>query len=168
MTKHDYQIDPAALAAASLAAILALSTKEGEYDSLAFVTSATLVLLLIAYSGESNRSTLQSIAFSAVLALCSTEGIGFLLVKAVHFGIRAAQKSNPSETSVVIANDVRLSSFVLGCCWFIDDRYKYRKHYGSFFGPAKFNETAESNSDVSGTGRVEDATPPVRTQNTSD
>lgn len=37
-----------------------------------------------------------------------TEGIGFLLVKAVHFGARAAQKSNPSETSVVLANDVRL------------------------------------------------------------
>jgi hypothetical protein len=140
MSKNAYQIDPAALAAAALAGILTLSTKEAEYDLLALAASAALVLILIAYSGESNRSTLQSVAFSVVLGLCAVEGVGFLLVWSVKLGLFPRPQKDPNEVSIIPNKYVRAVAFLFGLFWFLYDRYRYRKLWGSYIGPSKFNE----------------------------
>lgn len=70
-------IDPAALAAASLASTISTIAQPGPYTPITTVVAITLVLLILSYDVEAYRTTLQSLAYSAVVGLTSTLGLGF-------------------------------------------------------------------------------------------
>lgn len=70
-------IDPAALAAASLASAISTIAQPGPYTPITAVVAITLVILILAYDVEAYRTTFQSLAYSAVVGLTSTLGFGF-------------------------------------------------------------------------------------------
>jgi hypothetical protein len=78
-------IDPAALAAASLASAVSTIAQPGPYTPITTVVAITLVLLIVSYDIEAYRTTLQSLAYSAVLGLTSTLGFGWLFE--CYFGV---------------------------------------------------------------------------------
>ena len=70
-------IDPAALAAASLASAVSTIAQPGPYTPITTVVAITLVLLIVSYDIEAYRTALQSLAYSAVVGLTSALGLGF-------------------------------------------------------------------------------------------
>jgi hypothetical protein len=70
-------IDPAALAAASLASAISTIAQPGPYTPITAVVAVTLVLLILSYDVEAYRTTFQSLAYSSVIGLTSTLGLGF-------------------------------------------------------------------------------------------
>jgi hypothetical protein len=72
-------IDPAALAAATLAGALSLMGPEGPYKPPSMVMGGTLLTLLYGYDFEPDRGKRQSVAFSAVSGLCWMLFLGFPL-----------------------------------------------------------------------------------------
>lgn len=80
-------IDPAALAAASLAAAVSVLAPEGPYKPLGAVIGLTIAVLIFAYDIEPERNGWQSLAFSMVvsLVLCLTFGYAVEALRAGSF-----------------------------------------------------------------------------------
>ena len=72
-------IDPAALAAASLAVAISAIAPPGPYGPGSTMIGATILFLIFAYDEDPHRSWQQSVAFGAVCALISLLVIGYPL-----------------------------------------------------------------------------------------
>jgi hypothetical protein len=72
-------IDPAALAAASLAAAISVIAPPGPYGPGSMVIGATILVVILAYDVDPHRTPWQSLAFSAVCALISLLVLGYPL-----------------------------------------------------------------------------------------
>ena len=72
-------IDPAALAAASLAAAVSVIAPPGPYGPPSFAIGATILLLITSYDIDPHRSATQSLAYAAVIGLVSMLMLGFPL-----------------------------------------------------------------------------------------
>jgi hypothetical protein len=72
-------IDPAALAAASVAAVITTITPPGPYSSLSTVIGVTILFLIFAYDVDPDRSVGQSLAFGAVVGMVGALTLGFPL-----------------------------------------------------------------------------------------
>lgn len=72
-------IDPAALAAATLAGAISLMGPPGPYEPPSMVMGGTLLALLYGYDFHPERQARQSLAFSAVSGLCWMLFLGFPL-----------------------------------------------------------------------------------------
>jgi len=72
-------IDPAALAAATLAGAISLMGPAGPYEPPSMVMGGTLLALLYGYDVHPYRRAPQSLAFSAVSGLCWMLFLGFPL-----------------------------------------------------------------------------------------
>ncbi len=72
-------IDPAALAAATLAAGLSLMLSEGPWDPWSMAIGTTLLLLLFSYDQSPVRTWWQTAAFASVAAICLTIFFAFPL-----------------------------------------------------------------------------------------
>ena len=73
-------VDVAAVSAGVVAVVIALFLGEGRWDLMNVVTSATLSLVIIAYTWQNaGRRPLQSFAISSVLALALLPAVGFLI-----------------------------------------------------------------------------------------
>ena len=72
-------IDPAALAAASLASAISTIAQPGPYTPVTMVVAVTLLLLIISFDVEAYRTKSQSLAYSAVVGLASSLGLGLPL-----------------------------------------------------------------------------------------
>ena len=72
-------IDPAALAAATLSAVLSITLQDGAYTPLSFVVGITVGILIFAYDVDPYRTKMQSLAFAGVIGLISSLSIGFLI-----------------------------------------------------------------------------------------
>jgi hypothetical protein len=70
-------IDPAALAAASLAAALGALAPPGPYAPTSVVIGATILCLIFSYDIDPHRSKAQSFAFGAVVGLIAMLVLGF-------------------------------------------------------------------------------------------
>lgn len=98
------QINAAALAAATLAAVLVLLTLPGPFAWLSSIAGLVLLLILLAYDQEGSRSVFQSIAFSGVCGFCL-----MLALRIVYRLVMARQG--------VAATDDRLASEWLPVTW---------------------------------------------------
>ncbi|MEH3085474.1 MAG: hypothetical protein PGN26_02825 [Xylophilus ampelinus] len=72
-------IDPAALAAASLASAVATLAQSGLYTPVTTVLGVTILLLVLAYDVDPNRTKFQSVAYSCVAGLTTLLAAGFPL-----------------------------------------------------------------------------------------
>ena len=72
-------IDPAALAAATLAAAISAIAPPGPYSPIGMMIGATILVLVAAYDVDPHRSRLQSSAFAAVCGLILLLTLGFPL-----------------------------------------------------------------------------------------
>lgn len=72
-------IDPAALAAASLAAAVAVIAPPGPYGPGSIPIGITILLLITSYDIDPYRSRGQSLAYAAVVALVAILALGFPL-----------------------------------------------------------------------------------------
>jgi hypothetical protein len=82
------KIDPAALASATVAGILAFFLDPGPFDPLSIVVGVTLLTILFAYEFRRGRSNLQNLAFGTVCGF-----IGLLVVGPLFeliFALRAS------------------------------------------------------------------------------
>jgi hypothetical protein len=93
------QIDGSGLLLAALAALLALSVLAGPFAWLGSIAGLILVFVLLAYDREGYRSGLESLAFSAVFALCLTIASG------TFWRYVAASQNRPNSFEGVVAND---------------------------------------------------------------
>lgn len=72
-------IDPAALAAASLAVAISAIAPPGPYTPTSMMIGATILVLIFAYDEDPHRSGWEHVAFGAVCALVSLLVIGYPL-----------------------------------------------------------------------------------------
>jgi len=72
-------IDPAALAAASLAAAVSVIAPPGPYGPPSIAIGATILLLITSYDIDPHRSATQSLAYAAVIGLTVMLMLGFPL-----------------------------------------------------------------------------------------
>ncbi|WP_152034162.1 hypothetical protein [Paracidovorax avenae] len=72
-------IDPAALAAASLASAVSTLAQSGPYTAVTSVLGITILFLVLAYDVDPHRTWFQSIAYSCVLGLTTLLAGGYLL-----------------------------------------------------------------------------------------
>ena len=72
-------IDPAALAAATLAVAISAIAPPGPYSPIGSVIGLTVLVLILAYDVDPQRTRLQSVAFGAVCALVTVLVIGYVL-----------------------------------------------------------------------------------------
>lgn len=68
MAETGKQFDAAALAGATLAAVLAVMTGEGKWEPVSIVVGATLFLIVAAYERDRSRTAEQTLALAAVNA----------------------------------------------------------------------------------------------------
>lgn len=72
-------IDPAALAAASLASAVSTLAQSGPYTLVTSVLGITILLLVLAYDIDPHRNWFQSVAYSCVSGLTTLLAVGYLL-----------------------------------------------------------------------------------------
>jgi hypothetical protein len=72
-------IDPAALAAATVAAAISTIAPAGPYGPVGMIIGATIFGLILAYDVDPHRTSLQSLAFGAVCGLILLLTFGFPL-----------------------------------------------------------------------------------------
>jgi hypothetical protein len=72
-------IDPAALAAASLAAAVSVIAPPGPYGPASIIIGLTMLLVVLGYDIDPDRTRRQSLAFSGVCALISLLVLGYPL-----------------------------------------------------------------------------------------
>lgn len=77
-------IDPAALAAASLASAVSTIVQPGPYTPVTLIVGLTILFVVMAYDIEAYRSTFQSMAYSAVLSMTSILASGYPLELYFH------------------------------------------------------------------------------------
>ena len=95
-------IDPAALAAASLASAVSTIGQPGPYTSVTAIVGVTILFVVLAYDIEAYRSMFQSIAYSSVAGLSSILACGYLLELYYRRpDIDAAASAVPAESSLV-------------------------------------------------------------------
>ena len=92
------QIDSASLILAALAALLALTALAGPFTWLASIVGLVLVFVLLGYDREGYRSVFESVAFSAVLALCLTVASG------AFWRAVATSQNRPASFEGLLAN----------------------------------------------------------------
>lgn len=71
-------IDPAALAAASLAAAVSTLAQTGPFTTLSVVFGITITLIIFAYDVDADRTFSQSIAFGCAAGLPIALGLGYV------------------------------------------------------------------------------------------
>jgi hypothetical protein len=109
-------IDPAALAAASLASAISTIAQPGPYTPVTMVVAVTLLLLIVSFDVEAYRTKSQSLAYSAVVGL--TSSLGFGLPMECYFGSclsDAASSAVPQLASVACWIVFTLLTYVLDC-----------------------------------------------------
>lgn len=74
---NNQHVDPAALGAAGLAAVIAEVLPKGPYDWMSIVFGITLLAIVVGYQGAVYRTKLQSFAFAGVCGLCMIMIVGF-------------------------------------------------------------------------------------------
>ena len=124
-------IDPAALAAATLAGALSLMGPEGPYKAPSMIMGGTLLALLYGYDFEPDRRKPQSVAFSAVSGLCWILFLGFPLE--YYFSEMKVDDSDsiPPYVPFVVW-------FVAGGITFLIDRYRAKDQWAlRIFGKFK-------------------------------
>lgn len=70
-------IDPAALAAASLASAISTIAQPGPYTPITMVVGLTILAVVLAYDVEAFRTKFQSFAYSAAAGLTATLALGY-------------------------------------------------------------------------------------------
>jgi hypothetical protein len=105
-------IDPAALAAASLASAISTIAQPGPYTLVSLMVGATILILVLAYDVEPKRSSFQSLAYSAVVSLTAVLAIGYPLEL-----FYSTLSGNQSESAVP-----QVASFIL---WLIFSLFFY-------------------------------------------
>jgi hypothetical protein len=70
-------IDPAALAAASLASAISTIAQPGPYTPVTAVLGLTILFVVLAYDIDPHRTRFQSLAYSCVAALTTTLAAGY-------------------------------------------------------------------------------------------
>jgi hypothetical protein len=95
------EIDSAALGGSAIAAVLTVALAKGPFDPVSFIIGVTLVALILAYELNNGRTLAQSIAFGAVLGLCSLLFLGFLVEWLVFHTPHDAPESKLSYTLIV-------------------------------------------------------------------
>jgi hypothetical protein len=105
-------IDPAALAAATLAAAISAIAPAGPYGPIGMMIGATVLVLILAYDVDPNRNWAQSLAFGAVCGLILLLTFGFPLeiasatdsVKRLRVLLKEPEADNPfSEVRPYVA-----------------------------------------------------------------
>lgn len=72
-------IDPAALAAASLASAISIMAQPGPYTQLSLVVGFTILVLIMSYDVDPQRTFFQSVAYSSVIGLTIALASGYPL-----------------------------------------------------------------------------------------
>ncbi|RYE70627.1 MAG: hypothetical protein EOO81_07710 [Oxalobacteraceae bacterium] len=75
-------IDPAALAAATLAAAFSSLGQPGDYTLISSILGSTILILLLAYDVDQKRTLYQHAAFSCCVALTSILALGYFVQEA--------------------------------------------------------------------------------------
>lgn len=118
-------IDPAALAAATLAGAISLMGPAGPYLPPSMVMGGTLLALLYGYDYHPDREARQSLAFSAVSGLCWMLFLGFPLEYIFSRGRLDLQIDHiPVYMPFIVW-------FVFGLGTFVVDRWRLAKIRGS-------------------------------------
>lgn len=115
-------IDPAALAAASLAAAVSVLAPEGPYKPLGAVIGLTIAMLIFAYDIEPVRTGWQSLAFSMVVSLVLCLVFGYV-VECIQAWIFVPTSSQTQVPDLSVALFWFCFSYVL---WAVD-RKRTRK-----------------------------------------
>lgn len=134
-------IDPAALAAATLAAAISTIAPAGPYGPVGVMIGATILVLILAYDVDPNRTPWQSLAFAAVCALILLLTLGYPLEiasatdKGARFGalLEERKQDNPySEVKPYVALLVWAGATLVG---YLVDRWRVRGREAKPFMP---------------------------------
>ncbi|MDE1546914.1 hypothetical protein PTW32_15970 [Dechloromonas agitata] len=95
-------IDPAALAAATLASAVSTIAQSGPYTPISSVVAISILCVILAYDVDASRTSAQSFAYSAVLALTATLGLGYPLELIFGPSVDLNTSSVPQLASVTV------------------------------------------------------------------
>lgn len=119
-------IDPAALAAASLAAAVSVMAPEGPYKPMGMVIGFTIAVLIFAYDIDPNRTRVQSAAFAMVVSLVLCLVYGYIAEEIYSSSTPKSEASSTNKATDGPKSMVPDSVMVLcwvGCSfalWFVD------------------------------------------------
>lgn len=101
--------DVAALAGGVVATSISLSASAGEYGMLSLLTSLALLPIIYAYIWPHKRTSSQSVAAGAAIALAALPGMGYIFE--TGFAV--------TGYTIPLGSDTRVSDTLLGMIWLV-------------------------------------------------